>query len=293
MLEAPDWNTDGRDWPNRASSCFIDAVGLRWHVQQMGTGPVMLLIHGTGAATHSWRDLAPLLAQHYTVVAPDLPGHGFTTAPDPQRMSLPGMAQSIAGLLDALALRPECVVGHSAGAAMLARMCLDGLIEPRRMISLNGALLPLSGLRNPLFSPLAQLFVSNPFVPRLVAWQASNPAVLDRLLGETGSSIEGRGAEFYGRLASKPRHVAAALDMMARWDVRPLEEDLPRLTAPLLLISGENDRMIPPSHARDVQRILPPAELITLPGLGHLAHEENPQLLAALLHSGNPGMLAR
>ena len=75
------WERDGRDWPNRASSRFVDAGGLRWHVQVMGEGPVVLLIHGTGASTHSFRALAPLLAPHFTVVVPDLPGHGFTDAP--------------------------------------------------------------------------------------------------------------------------------------------------------------------------------------------------------------------
>ena len=72
------WDHDGLGWPNRDKSQFVDAGGLRWHVQTAGNGPVMLLIHGTAAATHSWGGLLPLLAARYTVVAPDLPGHGFT-----------------------------------------------------------------------------------------------------------------------------------------------------------------------------------------------------------------------
>ncbi|MDU3043759.1 MAG: alpha/beta hydrolase, partial [Bradyrhizobium sp.] len=63
MSDKPNWSVDGKDWPNRAASRFVDAAGLRWHVQMMGEGPVALLAHGTGAATHSWRDLAPLLAR--------------------------------------------------------------------------------------------------------------------------------------------------------------------------------------------------------------------------------------
>ena len=58
-----DWERDGRDWPNRAASRFVRAGGLDWHVQTMGQGPTVWLIHGTGAATHSWRDILPLLAQ--------------------------------------------------------------------------------------------------------------------------------------------------------------------------------------------------------------------------------------
>ena len=57
-----DWATDGADWPNREASRFVEAAGLRWHVQVMGAGPVLLLLHGTGASTHSWRDVMPKLA---------------------------------------------------------------------------------------------------------------------------------------------------------------------------------------------------------------------------------------
>ena len=61
----PNWERDGRDWPNREASRFVHAAGLRWHVQVMGSGPVVLLLHGTGAATHSWRDLMPKLAERW------------------------------------------------------------------------------------------------------------------------------------------------------------------------------------------------------------------------------------
>jgi len=53
---------DGADWPNRAASRKLRAGGVDWHVQILGRGPTLLLLHGTGASTHSWRDVAPLLA---------------------------------------------------------------------------------------------------------------------------------------------------------------------------------------------------------------------------------------
>ena len=68
LSDAPQWNRQGRDWPNRDASRFVTDGGVRWHVQVMGEGPVVLLLHGAGAATHSWRDLAPRLAQHAGVV---------------------------------------------------------------------------------------------------------------------------------------------------------------------------------------------------------------------------------
>lgn len=66
------------NWPHRDCSQFIEAAGLSWHVQRMGEGPALLLLHGTAAATHSWAGLMPLLARRFTVIAIDLPGHGFT-----------------------------------------------------------------------------------------------------------------------------------------------------------------------------------------------------------------------
>src|SRR5271165_4324587 len=128
------WNRDGKNWPNSDASSFVQAAGIRWHVQRMGQGPRLLLIHGTGAATHSWRGLLPILAPQFAIVAPDLPGHGFTQSPTARRLSLPGMASDLGQLLRALDFKPDIVVGHSAGAAILARMCLDRKIAPRLLV---------------------------------------------------------------------------------------------------------------------------------------------------------------
>ena len=77
MSEPLDWDRDGRHWPHREASRFVTSGGIRWHVQVMGcepgTAPVLLLLHGTGASTHSWRGVMPALADRYTLVAPDLP----------------------------------------------------------------------------------------------------------------------------------------------------------------------------------------------------------------------------
>ncbi|MFZ5558062.1 MAG: alpha/beta fold hydrolase BchO [Pseudomonadota bacterium] len=277
------WERDGRDWPNRHASRFVKAAGLRWHVQQLGTGPAVLLLHGTGAATHSWRGLAPLLARHFTVVAPDLPGHGFTDLPPSRRLSLPGMAEDVAALLHTLSIEPLVAVGHSAGAAVLARMALDSAIAPRALASLNGALLPLSGVPGRLFPPMAKLLAATPLVPRVFAWRAGERAAVERLIRSTGSALEPAGTEYYARLVRSADHVGATLAMMANWDLRPLQLDLPRLRVPLTLVVGTDDRTVPPSEARRAKALVPSARIVTLPGLGHLAHEERPEAVAELL----------
>lgn len=284
-----DWERDGSHWPHRETSRFVVAGGLRWHVQRMGRGPVALLIHGTGAATHSWRDFAPLLARRYSVVAFDLPGHGFTDMPAaPWRLSLPGMADAVRALVAGLGLDVALVVGHSAGAAIAARISLDRGWSPRRMVSLNGALLPLGGLPGIVFPPVARLMVATPIASRLFAWRAADPAAVERLIAGTGSTLDETGVALYGSLVRNAVHAAGALGMMARWDLRPLERDLPRLATPLALIVGAGDRAVPCKQARRVLALLPrsPGSTLTvLPGLGHLAHEEQPRRVARLVMS--------
>jgi magnesium chelatase accessory protein len=279
----PDWARDGRDWPNRAHSRFVRTAALRWHVQVAGHGPVLLLLHGTGAATHSWRDMLPRLAERYTVVAPDLPGHGFTDQPNNAGMSLPGMARGVADLLAQLELTPSYCAGHSAGAAVLAQMCLDGLLAPRAMMSLNGALLPYKHAVSPLMAPLARLLARSPLVPFLFSMHAADPRVVERLLRGTGSVIDADGAKFYARLAARSGHAGAALTMMANWDLPNLQPRLAALHVPVLLVAGLNDRSIPPEDADRLARILPNARVQKIAGLGHLAHEEQPEDFVRLM----------
>ncbi|MCW8306820.1 alpha/beta fold hydrolase [Acidiphilium sp. PA] len=280
---APNWQRDGTNWPNRAASRFIEAGGLRFHVQIMGKGPVALLLHGTGAATHSWRDLAPALAANFTVVAPDLPGHGFTETPVWPRMSLPGMAGAVASLLGVLDIAPAIIIGHSAGAAIGIDLCGGGTVAPSGLVSLNGALLPYRGNVTRVFSPIAKMFAMNPLVPRLFAWRAKNPTIVRRLLASTGSTIDAAGEAHYATLVRRSGHAAAALTMMANWDLDPIEASLPDLASRLLLVTGANDRSIPPREAERIARIVPGARLVSMPGLGHLAHEEAPAETAAII----------
>ena len=281
--QALDWSRDAPTWPHAQASRFVSAGGWRWHVQHLGAArgshgvqrPVVLLLHGTGASAHSWRLLAPLLARHLEVIAPDLPGHAFTRNEGHRLLTLPAMAEGVAALLQAMQRRPRWLIGHSAGAAVAARMCLQGSVEPQALVSLNGALLPLQGSAGTLFSPLARWLALNPFVPYLFAWHAAQPSVLRRLVESTGSRIDEEGRALYGRLVRDPSHAAGALAMMASWDLQPLARDLPQLRVPLDLVVGEGDRTLPPSHAERVRALLPSARITRIAARGHLMHEED------------------
>lgn len=286
-----DWAVDGPHWPHAGRSGFVTAGGLRWHVQTWPgpapDAPALLLLHGTGASTHSWRGLAPRLAARWRVIAPDLPGHAFTGLPpggaaDP-RLSLPGMAGAVADLVAALSVTPDLVVGHSAGAAVAVQMALAGRCTPRRLVGLNAALLPLGGLVGPLFRPLARLVAAAPGVPRLAAWQTRQPAVLRGLIDSTGSRLDAEGTALYRRLVASAVHHEGVLGMMAQWDLPGLARALPGLAVPLDLLVGLADATVPPAQAAEVMQRLAPAvrgALHALPALGHLAHEEDPAAVA-------------
>ncbi|PZO38104.1 MAG: alpha/beta hydrolase [Alphaproteobacteria bacterium] len=285
MSSAPQWDVEGRGWPHRSASRFVTAGDLRWHVQIMGpeTAPVLLLLHGAGAATHSWRGLMPILAERYRVVAPDLPGHGFTATPAGNGLSLPAMARRTGGLLEALGLQPAFVVGHSAGAAVAIRMSLDGRLGAAPIVAINGALQPFGGAAAPLFQSVALGLFANPLAARLFAASAGDARRIVRMIKGTGSTIDPEGIELYARLFRKPGHVAGTLGMMGNWDLRSLVREIPRLRAALTLVVGSQDQAVPPSVAAGVQSAVPGARLVTLEGLGHLAHEENPQAMADVI----------
>lgn len=283
------WEIDGRDWPNRGASRFVKAAGLHWHVQQFGPtqadAPVLVLLHGTGSSSHSWRDVAPLLALRYRVILMDLPGHAFTTMPPNAAQSLPGMARHVATLLQALNISPTVIAGHSAGAAVAARMILDKSISPAALVSLNGAFIAFGGLAGQFFSPVARLLASGSAASRFFAWQATDPAVVQKLVRSTGSLLDEVGMDLYARLVRSPGHVSAALAMMAHWDLEPLERELPRLSLPVWMVAAENDTTVPAIQAAQIARRLPQSHQVLWPMLGHLAHEESPAQCAALLTS--------
>ena len=274
----------GADWPLREASRFVEAGGLNWHIQELGLGPQALLLHGTGGATHSWRGLAPLLAADFRLLAPDLPGHGFTTSRRAPDLSLAGISRAVAALIDRLAVAPKLVVGHSAGAAVLAHLIARGIIAPDLFVAINGAFLPFDGWAGRIFPVVAKLLQLNPFSGQLFAWSADRSTV-QKMLHGMGSKLDARGIDLYTRLLSDPTHCAGALGMMANWDLKEMPGELARLKCAMLLIVGANDRAVPPSDAPRVAAMALHATVKTLAGVGHLAHEEQPREIAALIRA--------
>jgi magnesium chelatase accessory protein len=249
----------------------------------MGSGPPLLLLHGTGASSHSFRALMPLLAERFTVLAPDLPGHAFSTVPASFEPSLPAIAAALAELLAVLSLSPQVVVGHSAGAAVLARMVLDRRLAPRLLVGLGAAMVPFRGVATSLFSPAARLLSQSTMAAKLLSLRARDRDSVDRLVRSTGSALEPRGVELYQRLGRCPGHISSVLAMLARWDLEPLYAALPRLPGRVLLLAGEGDLAIPLPQQRELAACIAGSRLVVMSGTGHLLHEEQPAAVARLI----------
>lgn len=264
----------------------LQAGGLRWRLQRAGPpgAPGLLLLHGTGSSGQSWSGCLPGLVSQFDLVVPDLPGHGGSAPFDDREASLGRMAQAVTALLAALNWQPRVVAGHSAGAAVMVQLALDGrLPSARGLLAINGALEPLPGLMGLVAPAVARLASRSELLPGWVTRHAAQPRALDHLIGSTGSRLTADGVAHYRNLLRQPEHVRGVLDMLANWRLKDLQARLPTLHLPLWLAAGLGDRTLAPVRSLELARRLKGARFLPLQGLGHLAHEEAPEVINALL----------
>lgn len=271
---------DLKGWPFAQQSRQIACAPHRWHVQEIGApdGPLVVMLHGAGGATHSWRDLIPLLQDHVRMVALDLPGHGFTRSPA-SRAGLNAMAQDVAGLCRDQGWAPQALIAHSAGAAVALRLT-QILPDRPRVLAINPALAPFEGVAGWAFPMMARLLALNPLTSRLFTMGSSQIRQAERLISGTGSRLSPEGIALYARLMGDRAHVNGTLQMMARWDLNPLLAALPDLPAQCHFLLGENDRAVATKVGETAAARMPDAKVTHLTGLGHLAHEEDPERVA-------------
>ena len=278
------WANYRSTWPHAQHSQFIQAGGIQWHVQIMGQGPVLLLLHGTGSGSFSWRGLMPLLSAHFQIIAPDLPGHAFTSRGPEGSLSMQGMSEGLRALLLQLNVTPSIIGGHSAGAAIAANMLLQQrALSQTQLIGFNPAWLPLPGLPSLIFRPAAKLAAINPVSAWATAKLASKPAMIEKSIVQTGSHLDAEGLALYQSVFSHSGHVHSVLNMMAAWQLDTLSKSLPQLQNKVSILVGMQDQTVPPSMAHEACKLMPQARVFEQPGLGHLAHEEGPAGTAQLI----------
>lgn len=273
------WDDHKATWPNAAHSTFVKCRPHTWHVQIMGNGPTVLLLHGAFGATQSWRDVLPLLAQRFRVIAVDLPGQGFSSCGDRRRLSVPRLATDLAKLAEQEGWDIDMVVGHSAGAVL--GLELAHRLQPQGLVGLNAALGKFDGVAGWLFPVMAKALALNPLAaPLLVRMPGARDRVCE-LLQSTGSDFDDRMVDLYTVLATDRAHISGTIAMMAAWNIDAVRAKLPQLQTPCLLLAGEMDRTVLPKISEQAATRLPNAKAEILENLGHLMHEEAPDLICA------------
>ncbi|NJP23672.1 alpha/beta hydrolase [Microbispora hainanensis] len=241
-----------------------------------GTGPGLVLVHGTGAdAQANWGPLIDAASGRFTVVAPDLSGSGATVdAGGPIRVE--DLVAQVLGAAEHAGLERFHLVGHSLGAVVAVATAGT---RPEKILSLTAH----AGWArtDPWMAFQMDLWV------RLVR---TDRELLARLLQFTAmgeETLRARSAEDFEQAAAAfTAMLGGAEDGFERQTLADISVDitglLPHVSAPTLIVSSADDRIVPPHHQRELARLIPHAELVTVPG-GHGLPFEDPAAFTAVI----------
>jgi pimeloyl-ACP methyl ester carboxylesterase len=266
----------------------IDLHGHRVIYRIAGSGPPVVLIHGMVNSSRHWEAVALRLADSYTVIAPDLIGHGDSATPRGD-YSLGAHAASIRDLLTAIGVERATIVGHSLGGGVAMQFFYQFPQRTERLVLVS------SGGLGRQVSPLLRS-AALPGASTLLSL-AAHPLVL-AALRHAGTRLEKRGSgkDVYLRAVARalqPLGQAGAREaflqtLRAVIDVRgqrvSARDRLHLLSSmPTLVVWGERDHTIPLAHGRDTHEAVPGSRFETLPRAAHFPNLEDPEGLAAVL----------
>ncbi len=266
----------------------IELHGRRVIYRVAGNGPPVVLIHGMLNSSSHWRRVALNLASEYTVIAPDLIGHGDSAAPRGD-YSLGAHAASIRDLLAAIGVDRATIVGHSLGGGVAMQFFYQ---FPQRVERL--ALISSGGLGRDVKPTLRTAAL--PGVAALLA-VTIRPRLLE-LLAEGGARMRERGIESGVYLqtaarAMRPLQSDGAREAFLQTLRAVIDIHGQRVSAtdrlyllesmPTLIVWGERDHTIPLAHGRSAHEAIPGSRFRTLPGAAHSPHLDDPDGLSGLL----------
>lgn len=258
-----------------APSDYLEAAGLRLHVRDTGSkdAPALILLHGVGSSLHSWEPWARSLSADFRVVRYDLPGFGLTGPDVTGDYSEARGMQVLEALMDKLSIDRASLIGNSMGGRLAWRFAAEHPMRTDKLV-----LISPDGFERP-----GNAYGQTPVVPvlaRLLKYTLPRPLLRKQLAlsyGDRTRLSEKTVTQYHDLMLARGVR-GAMLERAAQTildDPRPL---LRSITAPALVVWGEMDALIPLSRAGCFAEALPAATLVTLPGLGHMPHEEDPDV---------------
>ncbi len=253
-----------------------------------GWGPLLVLIHGITSSSGTWDRVLPQLAKRYTVLAPDLPGHGRS---DKLRgdYSVSAHANTLRDLMDALGYRRGTIVGHSLGGGVAMQIAYQypGLVDRLVLVAPGGFGKEVSVLLRAASVP------GSGGVLAVAAWRpfveagTLLTAVLGRLGLQGGTDLEEIGRAYAlladGRARSAFVHALRAVVDHKGQRVTALDRTEVTKLFPSLIVWGERDRIVPVKHGRQAHELIPNTYLAVFERAGHFPHRDQPARFVEVL----------
>ncbi len=256
----------------------IEVSGVRFHVADEGTGPVILFVHGFPLDHTMWLSQIEEFSKTNRVIAPDLRGFGGTDGAL-YTVSMEQYADDLVGLLEALqADQPITFCGLSMGGYIGWQFALR---HPKWLSHL--ILCDTRSVADSAEAALNRLKMAD-----IVTKEGSEPvlwAMMPKLFASTTSERQPELTDQIRRtvLATNPIAIAAAHRGMA---IRPdVSSFLPTIRVPTLVIVGEYDAISPPAEMRSISESLPDSQFIVISNAGHMAPLENPSAVNQVIHA--------
>jgi pimeloyl-ACP methyl ester carboxylesterase len=266
----------------------IKLHGHRVSYRRAGWGPLLVLIHGITGSSDTWQEVIEPLAEHYTVVAPDLLGHGASAKPRGD-YSLGAYASGVRDLLTALGHDKGTIVGHSLGGGVAMQLAYQFPDRCERMVlvSSGGLGREVHFLLRAAALPGSEFVLPVLAANRVVNAGASLGGFLQRLGLRAGPDIEElwRGFSSLGDVEARGAFIHSLRAVIDPGGQRVDARDRLYLAErmPTLLLWGERDPIIPVRHGRAATEVIPGSRFESFPGAGHFPHRDEPRAFVKAL----------
>jgi haloalkane dehalogenase len=265
------------------SSHYIQANNLRLHYTEAGQGDPVLLLHGFPTSSHLYRNVLPEIAKTHRAIAPDLPGYGLSEKPLDVKYDYELYADTLSAFLDALGIEKTHLVVHDLGGPAGLYWAVHNPTRVKSIVILNTLVFPdvhwtVTAFLLSLRTPGLRDFLVSP--KGLVATMKLGVFHKDRMNRQTLTPYT---APFETKPARKA--LIKAGGGLGIGGLATIAKGLPTLEAPLRLIYGENDRVLPDvaKTMKRVKDLRPEAELTSLENCGHFLQEDEPQRIGELI----------